>query len=990
MHIPARSVCCFSLVLLAAQIPAWGQSVTSTPPADAGSKAIAMDPFAVSSDSDSSYAALNSNSLTRFKAELDKLPMSADIFDQAFMSDIAATSVEAMIQSYSAGAGNASLDQTTGAGSQPGDHVSHQFTQLRGLATTSIERDGLMPLGLFYNPGATIPGTTSNFDIERVEIINGPQALLYSGGGAGGVISTVSKQARFDAPVSGSGSYRVDNYGGKIGEFDFGVGTDRVAIRLAITDQSDQSRRINIGTKMDGQYLQVAVRPFKNTVVRIVGEQTTANHIDPTSLSLAAGSSTADSRQSDSLQYLLAANLTGAGASSPNSQGNILNGLLNWSNVNSLQGWGNSEKAVSTYGAITVETEWSHWLSTQFAAGYNDYRYDLVSTQSTSLYTPGDAANPTGGWAVATTPIDTEEPARNKAIRFSALATNDFFGGAAHSQTIVGADYVRSDAFSIVYDYFQADANFNPIINPALTTKNGRTQTGATFWSINNGPLLYPYFSPPTPQVVLNGVNYVRGISQIVNPALISPSNPLGVTSTGTYEFLKRFDQGIYGVNYTQWFDGKLTTLAGIRVARVLGVTQEPGDPYNFARATTPNIDFGVDYKVLSWLRAYADVSSSYSPPLVLFTDPSGNLPQTSRGVGGETGFKISSPNQAISGSVSYYYTRATNQEYQIPSALQTDINPAGLNGTAGATSSTYVDLNEVSQGIQATITANPLPNWRLRFSASNPSGTILSTKSYGQLYNDQFHTDGAGDVTYADGTKVYVNPTYNAKAPFATATTPGAVPLTLAMMNNPSSPYYASPVNPSGAILSSSVVASILKGVVGTLADPSAATHGSILTGAVGLPISALQITPPFTVPGSIPIAQAGDHTVGYPSISSNLTSVYTFTSSWLKGFEIGGTATGNWKYNEFYYYPAGLGASFQRSLYTAPTSFTFDLIAGYSHRFRFVTWSTQLNIFNLFNHYDVLILPNQSTGWTVASGLRANFFGEPRSAVWSNTVKF
>jgi outer membrane receptor protein involved in Fe transport len=951
---------------------------------------VQLNPFEVNADSDNSYGALNSNSLTRFNAELDKMPISADIFDQTFMNDVGATNIEEMVMKYSAGAGIASIDETSGAASQPGDHVSHQFTQLRGFNTTSIQRDGLMALGLFYNPGGTMPGTTSNFNVERVEIVNGPQALLYTGGGAGGVISTVSKQARFNKTGAGSVLFRTDNYGSKIGELDYGFGTKRFAFRIALTSQSQQSRRVNIGTKLNGQYLQFAFRPVANTTVRIIGEQSTSNHVNPSSLSLSAGSSAADSRQSYSLKYLLAANLTGAAASGPNSQGAILGGLLNFGNADSLQGWGNSEKGVSSYGAITVETKWGRGLSSQFAAGYNKFSYDLISTQSSSLYTPGNPTNPTGTWAVGATPIDTWEPARNKAIRFSLLAENDLFNGLGKSQTIVGADYVRSDAFSIVYDYFLADTNFNAVVNPLVTTKNGRTQLSNLFVPVANGPQMYTYsFSPPTPRVTINGVNYVRGIAQIVDRSLISPSNPLGTTSAGTYEFLRRFDHGIYAVNYTQWLDGRVTTIAGVRFANVFGITMQPGNPDNHARSATTNTNFGVDAQVFGGIRAYANISNSYSPPLVLFADPTGRIPVSSRGIGGETGLKISNRAQSVSGSISYYYTQATNEEHQIPSALQTDINPTGLNGAYGGTTSTYVNVDRASLGLQATVTANPTRNWRLRFSASTPQGTILNDKSYPQLYNDQFHANGSRQVTYADGTPVYVKSVYDSKEPFATVATAGAVPLTLDMMNTSASPYYASPVNPSGAILASSIVATILKGGSGTLTDPQIASHGSILTGATGLPISALQIKPAFAIPGVIQIQRAGERTVGYPQLAANLTSVYTLDSGFAKGIHLGGTLSGQWRYTQFYYYPNGI-ATLQKTSFQAPTKFTADFIGGYTHRFKHVTWSGQLNVVNMFNNYRVLILPNQSTGWTVNSSLRATFFGAPRTTSLSSSLRF
>src|SRR4051812_42858827 len=66
---------------------------------------LVLSEFEVRTDSDKSYGALNSSSITRFNVEMDKMPISANIFTERFMKDVGATSVEALIQNYSAGAG---------------------------------------------------------------------------------------------------------------------------------------------------------------------------------------------------------------------------------------------------------------------------------------------------------------------------------------------------------------------------------------------------------------------------------------------------------------------------------------------------------------------------------------------------------------------------------------------------------------------------------------------------------------------------------------------------------------------------------------------------------------------------------------------------------------------------------------------------------------------------------------------------------------------
>ena len=111
---PARALL-LSLAIAATLVGAMrAQLAPPTPPAAAAAKAaprdsdtVTLNPFEVKGDSDSSYGALNSNSITRFNTELDHMPVSADIFNEAFMKDIAATSVEDMVVGYSAGAGSA-------------------------------------------------------------------------------------------------------------------------------------------------------------------------------------------------------------------------------------------------------------------------------------------------------------------------------------------------------------------------------------------------------------------------------------------------------------------------------------------------------------------------------------------------------------------------------------------------------------------------------------------------------------------------------------------------------------------------------------------------------------------------------------------------------------------------------------------------------------------------------------------------------------------
>jgi outer membrane receptor protein involved in Fe transport len=969
------------LSALAGWLAASGAADAQTPPP--APSVVQLSPFEVVGDKDNSYGALNSNSVTRFNAELEKLPVTADIFTQAFMDDVGTSSIESMLGTFSAGSGKAATDPTTSSGMADGDHVAHTYTQLRGFNTTIMQRDSLMPVGPLYNPGATAPGVTSNFDVERVEVINGPQALLYSGGGPGGVINVVSKQARFDKPLGGSVRFKVDQFGSKEEQLDVGFGNRQVAFRFATLNDDQKTRRVDVGRLVGGYYGQIAVKVFDTTTIRL-NAGGTAEHGMLGGAATLTTNATLDNRSATSLSYLLATNQTGANTLNttglPNVSGALLNGKLNWGNIGSLSGWLRTEKTIAETESLSVTTVWSPHISSEISAGYTftDYAFRDVGSV---LSAPQAPANPTGDWAISGAPNETDEPAHTKALRASIVATNDLFGGRAHAQTIFGADYVSTRAFSISYSYFQADANFNVIYSPtAPATTNGRIALTTQYYPIGGGVQKYPLMSLGATRVTLNGVNYARQSTNQANPALVSPTNPLGLPATNLNQHNELVNKGVFVVNLTEWMDGKLNTLAGVRAnGNFDSQLQGPPTPYRLSRINSVDYDVGVDYALNKWVRPYVSLSDAITPPQVLTPDPAGVTPQAGRGLGGEIGLKFGNVKHTVSGSVAFYVAKGSNEQYTVPAALQTDINPTGLNGRDPI--GTYVDIDRFAKGVQLNLTANPTSNWRLRFSAAEADGTVGSTKTYGQVYNDQFYQNSAGQVTYADKSLVYVAPTFNAKQPVVTSATAGAIPLTIAMMNFPASVYFANPTNPTGAINASSAVATVLKTV-----DP---VHGAILTGATGLPISAMQITPPFALPGTINAFTKGDQTFGFPKLSANLTSVYTFAHGPLKGLDLGGTVSGSWRALQYYYYPNGYTPGGARLPFYAPTSGRADLIVGYSHKIGRYVWRSQLNVNNLFNHYDVVVKPNQTTGFSAGS-LTAAFYGEPRSYQWTNSIRF
>ncbi|HVU32647.1 MAG TPA: TonB-dependent receptor [Opitutaceae bacterium] len=942
---------------------------------------VELSPFTVEATSDTSYGAINSNSITSFNAELEKLPISADVLNRTFMDDTDSTTLEEMLRDYSAGAGTGSAAGDVGGipVNQPmdrggGDSVS-AGVQLRGLGAAVVKQDSFM----LPSPAGT--GLNSNFGVDRVEVINGPQALLYGNGGGGGVVNIISRPARFGRGPQTTLKYQVDQYGHKLGQFDYSASHGGAAITLSLLDQELGDNRQYIGGPLRGIYGQLAIKAPHHTVIRLTGKETKFNRTNPQNMVFSAGSTAVDGRHSQNVRYLLATNQMARSATGPTTSGVIGNGYINWGNVDS---YGDShEYTTARLGELSVETNWRPWLSTQLAVGYQDKDSMIGVGSGFTFYAPNHKSNPVPGqWTAATSgsagPSWANQPSKSESYRFSVLMTHGLFHGLGRAQTIVGGEYTRATYANENNAWYEADDHFNVIHDS--TGQRIQFDVPNPYWNVSQGPVQYPFVPPGTPRITVNGVNYVSQIMNQTDPALITPQNPQGVTGTDLFIHSRAISKGAFIVNYTQWDQGRLATLAGLRWVsadnRQFASTAIPA-----IVATGDNLSYsvGANYAVRPWLRPYVTISDTYNLPGVLLTvpaDPYGNPAPISHSVGEEAGVKVSSPGGRLSGSIAFFAVQSKDEPYSIPSQLRDSINPAGLNGRYRGATGIVIKVNRRSQGMQAAITAAPVNGWRMRLSAAVVQGTIGNDTSYKPLYNDQFYANAAGQVTYANGTVVYVRPT--ALSTPGTAANGGYIPLTIAKLSDPKDPYYANP-NPITGLIGSSTARNVL--------NYTKSPNGPIKTGVAGLPISDLQLTG-ITPPDEIVTSRSGDHTTGYPEMSLNFTNVYVVPAGGLKGLKIGGTASFAWRLADYYYYPSGYRATATRTLLYRPTKVLFNGILGYERRFRNITWSVQLNIANMFNSYSVFIRPNSISGYAGID--QAIWTTQPRCYTLTTTFRF
>ncbi|WP_177307257.1 TonB-dependent receptor [Pseudoduganella namucuonensis] len=140
--------------------------------------------------------------------------------------------------------GTVELDQQV-----PGLQVSvsngvQMVFSLRGVSMSDFNSTEASPIGVYLDEtymGAITTHGLGFFDLERVEVLKGPQGTLYGKNTTGGAINVLSRSAAVDAPASGEARLGVGDYGARrvflAGETALLPGT--LAIRAALDHERD-------------------------------------------------------------------------------------------------------------------------------------------------------------------------------------------------------------------------------------------------------------------------------------------------------------------------------------------------------------------------------------------------------------------------------------------------------------------------------------------------------------------------------------------------------------------------------------------------------------------------------------------------------------------------------------------------------------------------------------------------------------------------------
>ena len=205
---------------------------------------VELSPFEVTSERDVGYRAATSTSGSRMNEEIKNIPASISVMTSEFLSDIGATDLlEA--SAYMIGGGYA-----------PSAWVDFRGFNFRGIRAPITFRNMFSWFSV-----------NDNFSTDRIDVVRGPNSLLFGIAPAGGLVNVTTKRAQFKDFIELN--TRLASFEGARFTADINrTLTEKLAIRLnllASTQGAEQTweKEKRIGVNFTGTW-----KPFSNTTVR--------------------------------------------------------------------------------------------------------------------------------------------------------------------------------------------------------------------------------------------------------------------------------------------------------------------------------------------------------------------------------------------------------------------------------------------------------------------------------------------------------------------------------------------------------------------------------------------------------------------------------------------------------------------------------------------------------------------------------------------------
>lgn len=902
---------CPSIVAVAFMALLPGVRGQVAPPPVAEGPSVVLSPFQVTADANDSYQANNTLGVTGTNREIRTLPLSMEAMTRTFIDDIAATDLNEVL-AFSANIQD--IQDSSGGGNGEGQ----QF-RLRGLLSKEERRrDGFLTLG-----------RQDTYNLERVELLRGPQALLYGQGVTSGALNAVTKRAdaerdfrefRIQTDTNGTLRATVDvneGVGGKLG----------VRVNGLVGNQKFWQDNLHTRTKAGTVDLVYRLTPklrtragfdylTTNSVLRPGGSSVDFTLVDD---------SATDKRSGKKLGELLREGDT-AGIT-------VAGGPLTWENYASVLGANSADVRREHNLVLAVEAEPMRNLSLRIAfnqAKSFDFKY--INSNVRDLLAPTDSRAISRQYSVRLDPSRNYNEWDVSALQAAVVYQLDF-RKIVTNQFVLGAESRKKNQTFLAQSLYLVGPDGNILSG---SQDGGRRRVPITWAPVQNAFPGFPDYGDTR-------------------------------WAYRTFPNLRHENQDALYANWLgTWFKGRLETMAGGRLDNVLlrNVLEDGSTDTLYDTDETTGL-LGSVFNLTDAFGVYANYGKSFTGASTLRRDPDNNFLPPSSGVGREIGLKLDLFDRRVSGSIAYYENKSKSENVDIGVPNRNVIDPAGINGRNG---DVFVPAKLRTSGYEVSLSMRPTKAWRVQLSAGTTDGEFEQSIVRPIFYNDQFNT-----IPLAGGAVAVAQRQTNGS--LAALLVPAVrnnaasalVPLTIDMLKEPATAAsYGATINPVSGLITNAAAIRLTTAGVGT--------------GATGVPISQHQLGYVAPNNGQYLLLGAGDRTTGYAERSVNLNTNYRFPSGGFRGFSIGGTYQYRSQIRQGYAVIGGV-----RQLYFRPDTQALGLRFGYQRKFRRVDWSTQVNVTNIIDKQTTFSVLD--VNGTAAQVQRPD---TPRSAVWTNTFRF
>ena len=191
------------------------------------------------------YNAKSSKSATKTDAELRDVPQSITVIPQDLIKDQSIQSISQAVQ------------YTPGVTAAQGEGNREALVFRGNITTGDFFVDGLRDDVQTYR---------DLYNTDRIEVLKGPNGMIFGRGGAGGAINRVTKQAGWDPVAEFIASYGA--YDQKRVSGDYGVAlSDDIAFRINAVYEDSDSYRDGVSIERYGFNPTITIKPADNTKI---------------------------------------------------------------------------------------------------------------------------------------------------------------------------------------------------------------------------------------------------------------------------------------------------------------------------------------------------------------------------------------------------------------------------------------------------------------------------------------------------------------------------------------------------------------------------------------------------------------------------------------------------------------------------------------------------------------------------------------------------